>query len=167
MPSVHPLLFMTKKNFIVLSVTFLAVAGIYYYLYRDSFKKADIQISLTIRPKLSARARKTTDPADPDSVNLNFGMDRKYKLTSVKVVPLNELKTNIYAHPIWELTSDSNSVPTQAFAYGIRIHGMHPAIKGATADPLAANVPYRLEIKAGPKEGHRDFTISEDEHLIQ
>ena len=158
---------MTKKNFIVLSAAFLAVVGFYLYLYKDSFKKADIQISLTIRPKPAALASKTVDAADADSVNLNFGMDQKYKLTSVKVLPLNELKTNTFAHPIWELTSDSNSVPTQTFSYGHHIHGMHPSIKGATADALAPNVPYRLEIVAGPKKGHRDFTISEDEHLIQ
>jgi len=158
---------MTKKNFIVLSAAFLAVAGFYLYLYKDSFRKADIQISLTIRPKPATLARKTTDLADADSVNLNFGMDHEYKLTSVKVVPVNELETNKYAHPIWELVSDSNSVPTQTFSYGHHIHGMHPTVKGATADPLAPNVAYRLEIEAGPKKGHHDFTLSEDEHLIQ
>ncbi len=158
---------MTKKNFIVLSAAFLAVAVFYLYLYRDSFKKADIQISLTIRPKASALARKDPNTSDADSVNLNFGMDQKYKLTSVKVVPLNELETNKFAHAIWELTTDSNSIPTQTFSYGHHIGGMHSAIKGATADPLTPNVPYRLVIEAGPKKGHRDFTISEDEHLMQ
>jgi hypothetical protein len=157
---------MTKKNLILLSVTFLAVVGIYLYLYKDSFRKADIHISLTIRPKPSALTRKSANTSDEDTMNLNFGMDQKYKLTSVKVIPLNELETNKYAHPIWELTSDSNSVPTQAFFYGGHIHGMHPAVKGATPDPLSPNVPYRLEIEAGPQKGHHDFKISEDEHLI-
>ncbi|HZQ46168.1 MAG TPA: hypothetical protein VFC07_04090 [Verrucomicrobiae bacterium] len=157
---------MTKKNFILLSVTFLAVAGFYLYMYRDSFRKPVIQISLTIRPNRAALARKTADSPDADSVNLNFGMDHEYKLTSVRVVPLNEMKTNKYAHAIWELTSDSNSAPTQVFSYGHRIHGMHPSIKGATADPLTPNVPYRLLIEAGPIKGQHDFTISEDEHLL-
>ena len=157
---------MTKKNFILLTTAFLAVAAIYFYLYKDSFGKHDIQISLTIRPKPSALARKSANTGDEDTMNINFGMDNQYKLTSVKVVPLNELKTNQYAHPVWELTSDSNSAPTRAFSYGHHIHGMHPPVKGATADPLSANVPYRLEIEAGPQKGHHDFTISEDEHLI-
>src|ERR1700722_16508935 len=117
---------MTKKNFIVLSAAFLAVAVFYLYMYKDSFRKADIQISLTIRPKASALAHKTMDLGDADSVNLNFGMDHEYKLTSVKVIPVTALETNKYPHPTWELISDSNSVPTHTFSYGHRIHGMHP-----------------------------------------
>jgi len=158
---------MTKKNFIVLAAAFLAVAVFYLYMYKDSFRKPDIQISLTIRPKPSALAHKTTDVPDADSVNLSFGMDNKYKLTSVKVVPLSEWKTNQNAHPIWELVSDSNSAPIQAFSYGHHIHGMHPSVKGAVPDALAPNVPYLLLIEAGSKKGQHDFTISEDEHLIQ
>lgn len=158
---------MTKKNFIVLSVAFLAVAAFYLYLYKDSFRKPDIHISLTIRPKPAALARKMDTAPDADSMSLNFGMDRAYQLTSVKVVPLNELETNKYAHPVWELTTDSNSAPIQTFSYGHHIHGMRPAVKGATADPLAPNIPYRLLVEAGGKKGHHDFTISEDEHLIQ
>ncbi len=157
---------MTKKNLIVLSVAFLAVAGFYFYLYKDSFRKPDIHISLTIRPKASALAHKDANAPDADSVNINFGMDHEYKLTSVKVVALNELETNKYAHPLWELTTDSNSAPIQTFSYGHRIHGMRPAIKGATADPLTPNIPYRLLIEAGGKKGHHDFTISEDEHIL-
>lgn len=158
---------MTKKNLIVLSVTFLAVIGFYLYLFKDSFRKPDIQISLTIRPKPSALLHKSANSSDEDPMNISFSMGHDYKLTSVKVVPLNELETNKYAHPVWELISDSNSAPTRAFAYGHHIHGMHPSVKGATADPLAANVPYRLLIEAGPQKGHHDFTLSEDQHLVQ
>ncbi len=158
---------MTKKNVFVLAAAFLAVAVFYFYMYKDSFRKPDIQISLSIRPKRSALAQKAADALDADSMNLNFGMDQKYKLTSVKVIPLNELKTNKFAHPIWELTSDSNSVPTQGFSYGSHIRGMHAPVKGATPDPLVANVPYCLFIEAGSKKGHHDFTLSEDEHLIK
>ena len=79
---------------------------------------------------------------------INFGMSGDFKLTSVKVVPLAELETNKFAHPVWELVSDSNSVPTRAFTYGHRIKGMHPAVKGATADPLTPNTTYRLLVEA-------------------
>ena len=159
---------MTNKNFIVLSAAVLAVAGFYLYLYKDSFRKADIHISLTIRPKPSALVRRTADTSsDADLVSVDFGLGHSYKLTSVKVVPLNALETNKYAHAVWELTTDSNSAPVHTFAYGRHIRGMHPAIKGATADPLAPNTPYRLLIEAGSEKGHHDFTISEDEHLIQ
>lgn len=158
---------MTKKNVILLSATFLAVVGFYLYMYKDYFKKPVIHISLSIRPKPSALARKPANSSDEDPLNINFGMDHEYQLTSVKVVPLSELKTNKYAHPVWELTSESNSFPTQAFSYGGHIRGMHPVVKGATPDPLTANVPYRLLIEAGAKKGQHDFTISEDEHLIR
>jgi hypothetical protein len=38
-------------------------------------------------------------------------------LTNVKVVVVTELATNQYAHPLWHLISDSNSIPVKGFNY--------------------------------------------------
>src|SRR5207245_9221003 len=66
-----------------------------------------------------------------DAVNpIIFGFDRKLKLTSLKVVPESDIETNKYPHPIWELISDSNSVPIKTFAYGMPIQGMRPSVPG-------------------------------------
>ncbi len=159
---------MSKKNFITVTVAFLAVAGFFIYQNMDSFRPANIQISYTIRPRGSFfRRRPPNAPADEDVNLVMFRLEQDHKLTSIKVVLAAEFETNKYAHPVWELTSDSNSIPIQAFSYGMRIRGMHPVVKGATADPLQPNVPYRLLVEAGPLKGQHDFTITEASHLAQ
>ncbi|MDB6021622.1 MAG: hypothetical protein JWQ04_1479, partial [Pedosphaera sp.] len=152
----------------ILAVTLIAVIGVYYYLYKDSFRKPRIQISHTIRPQSWALAHKSADASDDDLTRIViFGMEQDYKLTSVKVIAIPELETNKYAHPIWELTSDSNSVPVRAFNYGGHVRGMHPPVKGAQPGALAMNVPYRLFIEAGPMKGVHDFTVTAENHVAQ
>jgi hypothetical protein len=159
---------MSKKNFIILSVALAAVVALYFYLYKDSFSRATIQISHTIRPRGSFFTRRAQNaPADADMNLVMFRLEHAHKLTCIKVIPIPELETNKYAHPIWDIVSDSNSVPVQAFSYGTRIRGMHPTVKGATPDPLLPNVPYRLFVEAGPIKGEHDFTITEANHLAQ
>ncbi len=134
----------------------LVLGGFSLYLNKDWFAKDNIQIYHRSRPAgLGLFRRKRPEAA---AVNpLVFGFDRKLKLTSIQVIPLSELQTNKYAHPIWHLVSDSNSVPTKAFAYGMPIRGMRPAIKEATPDPLEPGVRYRLLVEAGPIKLEHDF----------
>jgi len=156
---------MSRKNFITVTVALCAVASLYLYQYRDWFKKAHIQIAHTFRPLGLARALRSGAP--PPLNSLQFIMDRAYKLTSVKIVPIAALETNKFAHPIWDLASDSNSIALKAFTYGMNIPGMRLAAKGARAEPLTTNVPYRLFIQAGSIEGRHDFTITEENHAVQ
>ena len=93
--------------------------------------------------------------------NVSFALDRKCKLTCVKVIPVADLETNKYAHAIWHLVSESNSVPTKGFIYGMTLPGMHPSIPGATADPLEPNVAYRLIIETHDLKGQHDFKTTE------
>ena len=104
------------------------------YLNKDWFVSDSIQIShrsLTPRDGLERRGA-----AVPLANPVVFLANRHLKLTSVRVVPVSELATNKYAHPVWELNSQSNSVPVDEFVYGHRIPGMKPSVKGGTADPL-------------------------------
>jgi len=159
---------MSKKNSVILAVTFLAVAGFYLYLYSDSFRKENIQISHTIRPNSRALTHPAANAGEDDPINvITFRLGHDYRLTSVKVVSVPELETNQYAHPLWELVSDSNSVPLQSFSYGMRIRGMHPSVKGERAAALAFNTPYRLMIEAGRLKGQHDFTVTEENRLAQ
>jgi hypothetical protein len=159
---------MSKKNIITLAVTFLVVAGFYLYLFSDSFRKPVIQISHTIRPKAWAFTHPTPNSAESDAINaITFRLEHSYKLTSLKVIAVPELETNKFAHPVWELDTDSNSMPVQAFSYGGRIRGMHPPVKGQTATPLTPNVEYRLFVEAGPLKGEHDFTVTEASRLAQ
>ncbi len=157
---------MTKKNVIVLTITLVSVIGFYLYLFRDSFHKPVIQISHTIRPNPAFIRHPPQGTAPEDFPQLiNFGLSGEYKLTAVKVVPVAELETNKFAHPLWELVSDSNSAPVRAFTYGHKIKGMHPTVKGAVADPLVPNVTYRLLVEARSLKGEHDFKVSEDAHV--
>src|SRR5262249_39915566 len=109
------------------------------------------------RPARGALLRRKR-PADDSAVNpIVFIFDRKLKLTCLKVIPLSDIQTNKYPHPIWHLVSESNSVPTKDFSYGARISGMHPAVQGAVPDSLEPGVTYRLMIEAGPVKCFHDF----------
>ena len=102
-----------------------------------------------------ARATKRPGAAATDPVF--FAFDRKLKLTSLKVIPVSDIETNKYPHPIWHLVSASNSVPVTEYVYGMRIPGMQPAVQGATPDPLEPGVKYRLLIEAKEGKAEHDF----------
>jgi|SRR5580704_4709960 hypothetical protein len=159
---------MTKKNVIVLAITLVAVIGFYLYLFRDSFAPKFIHISHTIRLNQAYLRHPSANTSPEDAPRLiNFVLNGPFKLTSVKLVPAAEFETNKFAHPLWELVTDSNSAPTRAFTYGLKIKGMHTAVKGATADPLVPNVTYRLLVETKSLKGQHDFSVSEDSHLTQ
>ncbi len=88
---------------------------------------------------------------------INFTLGNLYQLTDVKVVSVSELESNKYALPVWELKSDSNSVPIKLFSYGDRIRGMKPAIANTQPQPLIAGMTYRLFIEAGSLKAQHDF----------
>ena len=148
---------MTRKKLLLIAVGLVLLGGIYYYLYRDWFASEDIQIfhRLSSRQSFFRRGRPTdTSRASP----IFFGFNKKFALTSVKVVPVSDIATNKYPHPIWELVSDSNSIPTKGFSYGMPIPGMRPSVPGARPDPLEPNVKYRLFVEADSRKGEHDFS---------
>ena len=48
-------------------------------------------------------------------------------------------------------------MPIKEFGYDASIRGMHPAVKGADADPLQPGIKYRLLIEAGSQKAEHDF----------
>jgi len=146
---------MTKKNIFLIALALL-LGGLSLYLNRDWFGSKTIQVSHRSLPDRSPRSRRGR--ADNAAVNpVIFLLNQKLKLTSVQVIPVADLETNKYPHPIWNLISDSNSIPTQEFVYGANIRGMKPAVKGDIPDPLQPGVKYRLAIEAGPLKAEHDF----------
>jgi hypothetical protein len=147
---------MSKKNWLLLALA-VALGGLSLYLNKDWFAKDGIHIYHRSRPMRSfmlfGRKRQDTSLVDP----IIFGFDRKVRLKSVKVIPLADIQTNKFPHPIWYLLSDSNSLPVKDFSYGAPIPGMRPAVKGAVADPLQPDVEYRLLVEANDFKGQHDF----------
>jgi len=147
---------MTRKQWTLIALA-VGLGGFSLYLNRDWFAKDNIQITHRSRP-VRVEFMRGRRPAEIAAVNpIIFGFNHKLKLTSVKVIPVQEIETNKYPHPIWQLVSDSNSIPTKTFGYGQGIRGMRPAIKGATPDPLEPDVKYRLFIEAGKVKAQHDF----------
>lgn len=142
---------MKKKDTWLIAILVLLVA-IYVCFFTSLFKPKTLKIGYTTRPMRYFRARRQL----PDIL---FLLGNPSRLTEIKVVPLADFKTNPEAPPIWHLISDSNSVPMQRFAYGQRIRGMRPAIRGEEPEDLETNVTYRLFVNAGGTKGWEDFQI--------
>ena len=148
---------MTRKNWILVALAVL-LGAFSLYLNKDWFGKDTIQIFSRSRP---ARAfpgggRRRAEPA-PAVNPITFGFTRSLKLTSLKVIPVSDIETNKYPHPIWHLVSESNSVPVRELMYGAPIQGMHPAIKGAAPYPLDPGVKYRLFVESADFKGEHEF----------
>jgi hypothetical protein len=147
---------MTSKQWMLIGLAVL-LGAFSLYLNKDWFAGDNIQIRHRSRPARAGfgRRNRSLPPADTDPIF--FAFDRKLKLTSLKVIPVQEIETNKYPHPICDLVSDSNSVPVEEWSYAVPIRGMRPAVKGATPDPLEPGVPYRLVIEAGKRKAQHDF----------
>ena len=143
---------MTKKSWILVGCA-LVLAVAYVCFFTDWFKPKIIHISHTARPLPSRSSRSAM------TVAVAFGLDRDYRLTEVKIVPLAEWQTNQSALPLWHLVSDPRSAPTRFFSYGQNIDGMKPAMPGTKPKPLEMNVVYRLFVSAGSVKGRHDFEI--------
>ena len=150
---------MTKKG-IVLTIIVLALAALYIYT-SDWFSKPTIQIIFQIRPSGPSRIPRNDDTA---VYPVSFSFDKKYQLTSVKVVSAAEFLTNKYAHPLWHLISDSNSAPAKVIIYGQQLRGMKPAVAKARPQPLQPNISYLLMIEAGKLKGQTEFKTAEVVH---
>ena len=149
---------MSKTKIILIVVSIIALSGLSIYLNKDSFASETIQISHCVSPWMkSPRTKRANDLGVP----VTFTLSGYYRLTNLKVVLASEIETNKYAHPVWELTTQSNSIPTSTFIYGNGIRGMQPAVKGARPDPLEPGVQYRLFVTTDKnKQAQHDFCIA-------
>jgi hypothetical protein len=155
--------FMSRTKTILTVVTFLIIGAIYFYVYGDAFKRPVLHISHTVRPGMGGRRFNAGRGGAQGRLLPTFSLNGEYKLTSIRVVAVDDLKTNKFPRPLWELESKSNSVPVRIFIYGVPVRGMQPVIPGAAIEPLATNVQYRLYVAAGRVKGEHDFMIKGEE----
>lgn len=148
---------MSKSKIILVLLCIVGLGGLSLYLNRDWFTHETIQISHRVSPWLKkSGTKRANDLGDP----VTFTLNGYYRLTSLKVVLAAEIATNKYAHPIWALATDSNSVPVSSFVYGGGVRGMRPSVKGTRPDPLVRGVDYRLLVTTDKKlTGQHDFCI--------
>ncbi len=136
------------KNTIFLCVVAVILAALYAVYFTDWFRKETIQIIPTIR-----QGRPSNIPRDPGTAAVcpvTFAFDGKYRLTSVKVIVAEDLKTNKYPTPVWDMVSvsDKGSAPQKFVLYGQPIRDMKPAVPRARPQPLQPDVVYVLMIEA-------------------
>jgi hypothetical protein len=143
---------MAKKPWLPIALL-VVIGGLFIYLNRDWFQGRPIQISHRLY-RFAGRFG-----GGDTAIPVMFEFDRRLKLTSIKIVALADSLTNKYPHPLWQMISSSNSVPTKGFVYGMDVPGMRSAVNGATADPLDPRQTYRLLLEAGSVKAQHDFTL--------
>lgn len=137
-----------KKREIFWIAVLLLVAGAYYHFFGGRFAGRQLAIHASLRP--SRRAEAAVYP-------VYFTLNDDFRLTSVKVVPLEDGQINPATMPVWNLVSESNSAPTRAFFYGQHIRGMKPALANVQPDPLTPGVIYRITLSSGNLTAAMDF----------
>jgi len=148
---------MTKQSIVLITVAVLLGAA-YVAFFTDWFRKPQIQILAQIRPP---RGMRTSTPADGAVYPVSFAFDKKYQFTEIRVVAVDDEKTNKFPHAVWHMISDSNSLPIKALVYGAPLKGMKPKVPKARPDPLAPEVAYRLYLEAGDFRGQAVFKTHE------
>ena len=132
---------------------FVAVilGAIYAYRFTDWFGEKKIQIKYKVVAGRGTAKSSGTDPI------VFYLVDKEYRLTSIKVVSVEDAKTNKFPRAYWHVISESNSAPVADFLYGKAPAGMKSKIAGLVAEPLAANGNYRILVEAGKFKGEKDF----------
>ena len=152
---------MTKKDIVLCGIV-AVLGGVYVIYFADWFRPKVIRIehsARTLREAWSGGGRRADQPGR-QVASVTFAFHQNYRLTSVKVVPVAELETNKYAHPLWELVSKSGSSPVKGVSYDTPIAGMESASPALDTTPLEPGVQYRLLVEAGSTKGTDDFSIS-------
>ena len=148
---------MSKTKFILTTLLMVGLAGLCLYLNRDWFASEPIQITHRVTPWMrSARRADPLNKANP----VVFSFNKFYRFKEIRVVAAAEIVTNKYAHPLWHLSSTSNSVFASSFSYGDRLRGMMPKVKGAVPDPLQPGVNYRLIVETDKGAAAHEFSTT-------
>src|SRR5262245_9816745 len=137
-----------RKSGLLIASVALVVIGLYAYVYHDAFRPNEIEITHRVATGPPVRGVSRTN-LNLVVTQLVFGLDRKYKLTEVKVTTVGTQQSSTNTAPSWHLISDSNSIPVKVFAYGDHIRGLRPLVRKGRPMPLESNVTYRLLVRAG------------------
>ena len=142
----------------MLLAVFVVLAVVYVCAFTHWGRRSAMQISHTANARQKGAVGPRVRAGAINTAIMTFNFDRPYRFTEIKVVRLAEWQTNKSALPLWHLISDSNSVPTGKFNYGVAIGGMKPVVAKSWPQPLETNVTYRLFLTAGSITGQDDFS---------
>ena len=152
-----------SKNSIVLVVFAVILGSVWVVYFSGWFDRETIQIIPTIRPSSNTRRVATAErpKGEAPTYDVSFAFDGKYSFTKVRVFVADDLKTNKYPTPLWDLISDSQSVPVKYLVYGDQPRGMKPAVPRARPEPLQSGIDYVLCLEAGKLKAQTNFHTRE------
>jgi hypothetical protein len=117
-------------------------------------KEEPMQITWKLRP---VRRGTPEERGMAPLYDVTFGFNKKYKLTSVKVVSAQDLSTNKYPRALWHVVADGNPAPAKAISYGKPARGMKPAVPDLQPEPLEPNREYVVFVEAGSIKAQTNF----------
>ena len=137
-----------QRKEIVWIAALVILGVVYVHFFTNWFAKKELVITPSRRPPMGG---------DATVESIVFSLNGQYKIKSVEVLEAKDGKLDPHGHVVWHLVSDSASAPTQAFAYGRRIHGMKQAPDNSRAEPLQPDVVYWIEVATDHLTGKADF----------
>ncbi len=138
-----------QKREITWIAVLLFLGAAYYHFFGGRYAPPPLTIRASLRP-----ARGGDSPVFP----VYFTLDNDIKLTSIKVVPLNDDgQVDPATVPSWNVVADGKPTPIRAFFYGQSIKGMKSALSNAQPDVLTPGVIYRMTLSAGKQTTSINF----------
>jgi hypothetical protein len=142
-----------KDKIIIFSLLGVILLTLYLTLF-SGCREEPMQITSKLRP---VRRGTTVERGVTPLYDVTFGFNKKYKLTSVKVVSAEDLRTNKHPRALWHVVEDGRSAPVNAISYGKPARGMKPAVPDLQAEVLDANQEYVVLIEAGSIKAQTNF----------
>lgn len=137
-----------NKRAVFLIVTALGLGFCYFYFFTDAFQHKEIQLKFREMP--DRRGKGTI---------LCVILDNEYALKSIKVCRADEIATNKFAHPYWQVQAKDATKPVDTFVYGGKIKGMEPKVAGLAPEKLEKGVTYRFIIETDKLRGEKEYTM--------
>jgi hypothetical protein len=142
-----------KDKIIIFSLLGVILLTLYLTLF-SGCKEEPMQITSKLRP---VRRGTTVERGVTPLYDVTFGFNKAYKLTSVKVVSAEDLRTNKFPHALWHVVEDGRPASVKAISYGRPARGMKPAVPDLLPEPLEPDQEYVVFIEAGGIRAQTNF----------
>lgn len=142
-----------RDKIVIFSLLGVILLTLYFTLFRGC-KEEPMQITSKLRP---LRRGTPSERGLTPMYDVTFGFNKKYKLTSVKVVSAEDLRTNKFPRVLWHVVEDENAAAVKAISYGKPARGMKPAVPDLLPEPLEPDQEYVVLIEAGRIKAQTNF----------
>jgi hypothetical protein len=142
-----------KDRIIIFSLLGVILLTLYLVLF-SGCKEEPMLITSKLRP---VRRGTSVERGVTPLYDVTFGFNKAYKLTSVKVVSAEDLRTNKYPRALWHVVQDGRSWPVKAISYGKPARGMKPVAPDLQPETLEADQEYVVFIEAGGIKAQTNF----------